>query len=298
MATNMCLRSTNRWAFMLAALLSMSILAGCSGTSTFREVARAGDTVALAAGWKHKFSRDNITVTITPPVGGAIVYGPNDARVRLVVNLYPDPVSSILVSRQTGQDLTDGAQTYAQTTSTWTGGDTDWWQTTVFIDLPTTIPTGRSTITISNPQGETVSSTVNIVDGTGSSSPFSTNPGGPLNIYELASLERVKHNTVNFTGSTIPFAIELNLTHDPDVDHGGAGRAGVINPRGEIKSVQWQDTGTNLHVILLPSSTQLLSNMVDFKFYVAGNITNLSLVNVKAYDVNGNPVAGVAASVD
>lgn len=273
------------------------ILTGCSGGKTFREVARAGDTVALAAGWKQKFSRDNITVTITPQAGGQFIYLPNDPAVRAVVNFYPDPVSSIMVSRQTNQDLTDGARTYAQTLSQWTDQGTDWWQTTVFIDLPLGLPTGKSVITISNPQGETVSSSVDIVAGTGTAAEFNSNPGGPLNAYQLASLERVPNNTVNFSGGTIPYAIQLTLAHDPDVDHGGVGRAGVINPRGEIKNLQWYGAGNQLHVVLMPSGQQPLTNMVDFKFFVAGGITNLSLVDLQAFDVDGNPVSGVTASI-
>lgn len=282
---------------LIVAGLMVGALTGCAGSRTFSEVARAGDTVALPAGWKHKFSRDNITVTITPPVGSAIVYGPNHSSVRASINFYPDPVSSIMVSRQTNQDLTDGARTYAQTLSQFTGTGTDWWQTTVFIDLPISLPVGKTSIRISNPEGETVTTTVDIVNGAGVPAQMASNPGGPLNVHQLASLERVDYNTVNFSGSTIPFAIEVNLAHFPDVDHGGVGRAGVINPRGEIKNLHWNGTGSDIRVVLLPANQQPLTNMVDFKFFVAGGITNLMVVDVKAFDINGNPVTGVTASL-
>lgn len=276
----------------------VAALTGCAGTKTFSETARAGDTVALAAGWKHRFTRDNITVTITPSSGGAIVYGPNDPAVRVIVNFYPDPVSSIMVSRQTDQDLTQGARTYAQTLSEFTGTGADWWQTTVFLDLPVSLPTGTANIRIDNPQGESVRAALDIVSGVGTPAQLASNPGGPLNVYQLASLERVPHKTVNFSGATIPYAIEVALAHDPDVDHGGVGRAGIINPRGEIKNLQWRGTGSALHVIMMPAGQSPLSNLVDFKFFVAGGIANLAVVDVHAYDIDGNPVPGITASLE
>jgi hypothetical protein len=282
----------------IAAALAVGGLTGCAGTKTFHEVARAGDTVALAAGWKHGFSRDNITVTITPSTGPAIIYGPDHPAVRAVVNLYPDPVSSLMVSRQTDQDLTDGARTYAQTLSQFTGSGADWWQTTVFIDLPASLATGSASIRIANPEGESVRALLTIVEGTGTPAELASNPGGPLNPYQLASLERVPHNTINFAGDSVPYAIEVELTHAPDVDHGGVGRAGVINPRGEIKNLHWRGTGTSLRVILTPAGEPPLANLVDFKFFIAGGIGNLAIANVRAFDIDGNPVPGITASID
>src|SRR3989344_3311080 len=97
----------------LISMLSILALQGCVGARSFHEIARAGDTVALAAGWKHYFSRDNITVTVTPSSGSPVVYPPNDPAVRAVINLYPDPLSSLLVSPQIKQSLTPSAQLYA-----------------------------------------------------------------------------------------------------------------------------------------------------------------------------------------
>lgn len=278
-------------------ILAASFLWGCAGAKTFQEVARAGDTVALASGWKQNFSSDNITVTVTPPVGAATVYGPNDPAIRAVIDLYPDPLSSILVSKQIGHDLTPFAQTYANVTNSLTNGDPDWWQTTVFIDLPDTLPVGTTTIDITNPQGESVQSTVDIVSGAGTAGTFESS-GGPLTPDQLAAMKRVAHNTISFSGATVPYAIQLDLNHSPDAAHGGTGYSHVVNPRGDLKSVQWTDTGTNMRIILLPTRSQPLSTMKGFKLYVAGGITNLSLVSVKAYDSSGSPVSGITASIN
>jgi hypothetical protein len=282
----------------LILVLSILVLQGCVGARTFHEVARAGDTVALAAGWKHYFSRDNITVTITPSSGSPIVYLPNDPAVRAVVNLYPDPLSSLLVSPKIGQDLTPSARTYASVVSNnYTNQDPDWWQTTVFVDLPDYLPSGTATISITNPQGESASPIVDIVDGAGRSNTFEATTG-PTNEYQLASMERVGNYVVRFSGSTIPYAIQVDMVHDPDKAHGGTGVAYVINPRGDIKNVTWSDTGSNLRVILTPAKGAVLSNMFNYKFYVAGGVKNLSVLNIKAVDIDGNPVSGVTASVD
>lgn len=281
---------------VLLFILALGVLSGCAGTTTFSQAARAGDTVALAAGWKQHFSRDQITVTITPSIGSPVVYGPNNPAVRAVVNLYPDPVSSLVVSTETAQDLTPYARIYGSLTNSATNGDKDWWQTAVFIDLPTSLATGIATISISNPTGETANSTVEIISGTGQPNGFSTNFGS-LNNDVLASMERVTHYTISFGGSTVPYAIQADLSHSPDVDHGGTGRAYVVNPRGDLKSVTWNDTGSSLRVILTPARGQVLGAITDFKFYVAGGITALQLTSVKAVDINGNAVAGVTANI-
>jgi hypothetical protein len=288
------LKSSMRY---LILMLGLMLLGGCVGSRTFHEVARAGDTVAVATGWKQKFLRETVTVTITPSSGNPIVYGPNNPAVRAIVNLYPDPVSSIVVSKESGQDLTPYAQFYADLiTGNLTNGEKDWWQTTVFIDLPSTLPTGTASIEISNPSGAYAYSSVDIVGGTGTPNTFYTT-AGPLSVNQLASLERVPHYTVNFTGNTIPYAIQVNLSHNPDVDHGGSGRAYVINPRGDMKNATWANTGTSIRVIIMPARGQALGSMKDYKIYIAGGVTNLSVQGIKAVDINGNPVAGVSAGI-
>ncbi len=59
----------------------------------------------------------------------------------------------------------------------------------------------------------------------------------------------------------------------------------------------WNDDGTNLTVILTPTQGVTLTQMLDFKFYIAGGITGLTQTSLKAYDVNGAPLSGVTASI-
>ena len=278
-------------------LLLTIVLAGCSGVQTFQSSLRAGDTAAVAAGWKHNFSRDNILVTITPSVGDPIYYPPGDSAVRAVINMYPDPLSSLVISDATNQDITPYAQTYADGISYFTSGDKDWWQTIVFVDLPDTLPAGLTNIEIRNSQGDTTASSVEIIDGLGEPELFTAEINGPLLPNQFASMERVDHFVVSFSGSVVPHAIQINFSHDPDAETGGVGKAYVSNPRGDLKSILWNDDGSNLQVLLTPTQAQSLSSMTDFKFYVSGGIANLLANNIVAVDINGSPVTSVTADV-
>jgi len=216
-----------------------------------------------------------------------------------VVNLYPDPLSSIRVSDETGQNLTPYAQDYANSLSTiFTGGDRDWWQTTVFVDLPATLPAGTTAIDISSTSGESHSSILEILPGTGQADPLQAELNGPLTPVQLASLERVPHYVIAMSGTVVPHALQLELTHDPSLAVGGAGAVFVVNPRGELKNLNWRDDGNNLRVLLTPATAQALTDWTDFKFYVAGGVTGLALSSVLAVDMDGNTVPGVSASIN
>src|ERR1700687_4184575 len=92
-----------RFLFYLVMAPFFLALAACSGTQTFTPAARAGDTVTLAVGWQKTLQRQNLTVTITDANNSVTTYLPNDAHVRAIVNLYPDPASRAVVDTATGQ---------------------------------------------------------------------------------------------------------------------------------------------------------------------------------------------------
>ena len=274
------------------------LLQACSGVRSFPNTARAGDTVALATGIKKDFRRDNITVIITPSSGSPVAYLPGNPAVRAVVNLYPDPLSSILVSDELRRNLTPYAVTYAdQMNINFTNGDKDWWQTTVFIDLDSTIAEGPAAIDIVSQSGETFSTLVDVVAGTGQSDSLEAELNGPLYPNQLISLERVSHYEVGFTGDVIPYALQIIFSHDLDDKNGGSGSVYVVNPRGDIKSVNWTDAGNELHVLLMPSQLDSFNDFNDFKFYIAGGVTGLVVQDVVAVDVNGGPVSGVIPDI-
>ncbi len=282
---------------ILALLISLLLLSACSGDKTFNDYARAGDTVAIAAGWKQNFNRENITVTITPSSGSLIVIPPGDPAIRASINFYPDPLSSAIVSRETGIDMSLYAQTYAQVvTANFTNDDKDWYQTTVYIDLPLTLPFGTTAIEITNPQGAIATSIVEIIDGTGTPSTFTAVNDLDLTLEMLNAFSRVQNYTINFSGSEIPYAIEIILMHDPDSTAGGTGKAYAVNPLGYKKNLHWSDNGTTMKAMLMPTTNAIPNHINDFKFYVAGNMSNLSVFSVNAFDINGNSVENITAT--
>jgi len=295
------------WAVAVLALL----MTGCTGTKTMPEAARAGDTVALYAGWKHHFDRDKITITFTGSDGSKTVYQPGNSHVRAIIDKYPDPLSYIVVGTRVG--LNDGfhsASTYGSEINTQnTSNDPDWWETTIYVDTPTTLPTGTADVQVDAADGESYGPIpLTVLPGTGSPATFGTDGiSSGLSANMLESMERMPHYTIKFSGgSAVPAALEVWLSHDPDQTAGGApGKAFAVNPRGEMKNLSWSDSGTNMHVLLLPSGDGTWEDpyfpdsygLKYWKFYVTGGITNVQVTKVAAYDKSGTPISGVSATV-
>ncbi len=284
-------------------LLISLALASCGGTTTFNEYARAGDTVAIPAGMQPDFSKDNITVTITPSSGPDIVITAPDPAIRGIVNLYPDPVSNMLVSRGIGENITPLAQTYAQTLRTSSpNNDSDYFQSTVFLNLPSTLPTGATQIVVSNGLGTSATVTLEIIPGVGTAHSFTTDfdTGIPVDADMFAGMARANHTTVTIqktAGTPTPHAVEVTLTHDPDNTAGGTGKAFVINPLGALTNTSWNDDGTNMKIIMMVSEGGNTIIMKNYKFYVAGTATNLINGTVTGYDINGDEITGLSATL-
>lgn len=281
-------------------LILLSALTACSGVQTFPNMARAGDTVSVAMGWQKRFKRSNTTVTITPSVGEPVVYQPDDPAIRAIINFYPDPLSNIVIGTKTQNDaFFRYGNTYGSLiNSNHTDGDMDWWQAVAFIDLPSTLPEGEANIHLINSYGDTTDSNVNIIEGNGVSDLFNAEGVGPLTVSQLTSLERASNYEVSIESDVIPYAVEMEFTHTEE--------AVVINPN-ELKNIIWTDNGSILKVMLLPASSSALSSLHDFKFYITGTAANefmpgvglqtLTLNSINAYDVNGNSITGVSASL-
>ncbi len=287
-------------------LLAVAVLlTGCAGTESFSPSARAGDTIALAVGWKHEFTKDKITVTITPAAGTPIVFNPNDPAIRATVNWYPDPVSWLTVGTQNGAASTGESNKFVTGSSyggwindAYTNYDPDWWQTVVFIDLPASLTTGAAQVQMSSngPSGETYGPVAVQILGSGGTPTKFKNDGliNGLGSGQLGLLGRASHYVVSFTGDTVPYGIQLVLSHDA-----GVGIPYVVNTRGDVKSINWTDNGSQSKVIITPSWTAGFKNMQDFKFYVSGGVAGLQLVpnSVQAFDTNGVAMTGVTASI-
>ncbi|MES2354416.1 MAG: hypothetical protein V4568_08420 [Pseudomonadota bacterium] len=289
---------TNRILLLGAALLALT-LGACSSPNSFTTAARSGDTIVLAIGWNKDVKRSELTVSITPTGGGApIVYSPGDARVRSVANMYPDPASRLVVGTETAQSMGTNASTLGNAiNNSVTGQDKDWGQTIVVLDLPTSMPTGPATIAFSK-AGTSLAPNINItiLSGPGVPNTFAGSSAPPTTTADmLASLERGPSYAVSFNGATVvPHAIQLDLNHTA-----GTGKTWVVNPRGDLKSATWNDTGSKITVMLTPVNGKTLGNLAHFKFYVSGGVTGVAYASssLKAYDINGNAITGITTTV-
>jgi hypothetical protein len=289
----------------LAIILSVFMMVGCAATKTFNQYAKSGETVAIATGYQPDWSRDNISVWVEDPPGNWVQYPANDPRIRAVVNFYPDPISSLVVSNRTGQDITKYAELYGDNVNNFfTGGDRDWSQTVVFFDLPDPMTLGTASVYVEEVANTSnyVNTTLEIVETGGTPHSFGTDAGGPLQRVHLAALERASHYTVTLSGTgAIPHAVQLDFTHDPDADNGGVGKAYVVEPISGVKNISWTDDGTNLRVVVLPADGNTPISFEDFKFYVAGGITNLAPSvepgSTLAFNINGGDVTGIAPPI-
>lgn len=304
--------------------LAMEGVTGCTGVKSFTTAARPGETIALAVGYRQHLQSKNMTVTITDSTGATMIYPASEAntsKVRGVVNLYPDPVSRVRVGNVSGQTnlfegikssaLTAGIQSNNYPNGGGTDGDTDWWLTTVLLDLPTTmsngqaIATGAATITIADTGGNTIRpATVEVLSGSSVPNVFKVwadaSTSGSLDVLSiyrnmLKGLERADHCIVSFDATTMPHSVQAIFTHTS-----GVGKPAVINQRGETKNVTWSDDGAgNLKVMITPPNGATLLSPGDLKFYIAGGLTSVTLSpnSLKAYDINGAPITGVTATV-
>lgn len=260
-------------------------LSGCAGTKAFTTAARAGDTVALAVGWNKSVSRANLSAIITPEIGGVVTYNPGNTNIRAVFNMYPDPVSRLVVGTETNQSLGYNANVHgANLGSMVTGDDKDLSQTMVLLNLPASLAVGNATIALYAGATPLTTHTVQILSGAGTANLFE-GPGGNLTAEQLGTLERAEASVVTFSAITVPHSIYIEVPHTS-----GLGVPWVVNSRGDLKNISWTDTGSLLKIVITPVSGASLPQIGHFKFYISGGLTGFGAPVVKAYDVNGSPL--------
>lgn len=310
----------------LLLLVAMAIagIGGCSSKQSFGFAGRPGDPVVLNVGWHPDLKRQNLTVTIQPCLGDLIANAPDivdnavckmvsgppviytsaNSELHAVVNMVLDPLSQLIYNRETwipGETVAQGEfiELFA------TGDDKEYLETSVMLDIPVGIPTDSyiASITFSDSAGEILNPQfVEIVHSPAYPLGFRNWDDATITNTQLRTLERKDYKTVTFSGmSGVPYALQVKMTHDP-------GKLYVVNPRGDIKSLNWADDGTQLTVIITPawlkgtapSSGETLGEFVHYKFYVAGDVVNSLLLPVdgaEGFDINGNSVA-VSGSIN
>jgi hypothetical protein len=59
----------------------------------------------------------------------------------------------------------------------------------------------------------------------------------------------------------------------------------------------WADTGRRLRIVMTPANGQTLPHLVDFTFYLAGELPGLEVAGVRAYDVHGRLLPDIAVTI-
>lgn len=294
------------------ALLSIG---GCTGIHTFTTSAKPGETISLAAGWQPQLARNNLTVVITPEGGVPITYLPNDHRVRTVFQSYIDPLAKILVADKAnvtypGAGMPNIPQNennpisfgtlgngYGGSVRYAAGGTNEWFDTFVFLDLPTTLPPGPATIDLSSggvPVGNSV--TVEVLPGPPALRNRFLMGGAFDSLYGwIRAIERAPHFSVQLTGpdGIIPHSIQIDFTRTL----GQSGNAWVTHSRGDLLNLSWADNGSLLKIMKTPVNGTTTNLLSDFNFYVTGAVTELTVNSVKAYDTTGNLIPGFSANL-
>jgi len=300
-------KKTNLSQIRLKIALFLSIVtiglmqSGCTSVKTFTSSARAGDTImATYKLYSLKSTRDNTKISIEDANNVVTTYYPGDERIRAILNLYPDPISYLVVATETSSNIRNSETQLGSHADSGSHGTRDWYQTMAFIDMPNTIAPGIATITI-NSNDYIKTTQVNIIEGVGEKHEFieDINPAGPTHDERLQSLERAPYSSVKISGenSINVHAVDITFTHNADFENGGQGKAHVVSPRGDIGSINWHDTGTELHVVVTPAHDQILNPRANLQFYVAGGLTGLKIQNAIAYDVAGDVVPDIVFKV-
>ncbi|MFK5948420.1 MAG: hypothetical protein QM500_06585 [Methylococcales bacterium] len=284
-------------ASILVCFVFLFILSGCAGTHSFPNRVLAGETVTIGAGWKHDFSRNNVTVRFIPEIGPEVVYMPGDPAVRAILNLYPDPLSGMVISQQIAANINAGSKSHGDVINwNYTGNDNDWWQSTVFVDVPASLSVGAAEVEITNQVGDKATSLIEVIGSGGGPDAFIAEGLGDVTSFYFNSLERIDHYVITINSATIPAAIQLELAATNFSGY-------VTQGRGEAASLNWAKNGDMYTIILTPTTEASVTKMQDFKVYIAvtggvAGMANLSLVGaVQAFDNDGEPIDGVAASI-
>jgi len=295
---------------LFAAILGALILSGCAGLEPIPKFARAGDTVVVAADRQAAVSKQDITVRITDSNNNSQDIPGTDPAVRAWINVYPEPISKLIVGYETQQGLGVNARSWGLAAETQSDSTRNWFETFLIVDLPADVAEGWLSIDVLN-GGVSILPAPNtmyivpdnvVPNETGGPNIFSNYEYGGLNPDQLQNMERADHYTVTFDGNVVPTAVQVDIAHAPDKQNNGVGQAYVAQPRGDINAISWTDDGMNLRVIITPSwyktpedqaATGIERAMNWFDFYIAGGITGLQTPVVSAYDENGVLLTGL-----
>lgn len=285
----------------IGTLLVSAVLSGCSGIYTFTERALPGSTVAVVLGAHPRLMRNDVEVRIQASNGIVYQYLPGDPRIRFMINAYSDPLSNLVVRDGARMDSEGGHGDLIRANVT--GGDSEWSETFLFIDVPTDIAAGQAWVSVSSSGVNLTRWSIGLQVLPGAPvapnqflgvSP-SPNGGPPVNV-AMASMERAAHFVVTVDGPSglVPHSVQMKFSRSL----GEVGGPWVTQGRGDLKNIMWSDNGSELTVLLTPTKGVPVSDLRDLRFYVSGAVTTLDVLDLKAYDTLGNPLSGFSAQLE
>lgn len=290
-------------------ILAMA-MSGCISMKTFPQAARAGDTVALAVGSADGMARVNTTAVFVPDsaTNSPINLTPG---IRGVFRLYADKASAIYTSTNIVRYVTD------------TSGHEPW-VTVMVVDLPQGLPAGPGKVHVTTTATfPTIGSHINnrpisleILPGTGVASdlPYEFGVGTSMS-GDLTQLEALPHAQVMpvFPSSTTwptygAIEMKMYVPTSAGTALGPAGLRVVVDDMSAVTlssliSTSRLDSNQNLTLMLLSPTGRLRYYESRFSIVprndgdqVISLIGTPTILSVRYFDINGNEVAGPAAS--
>lgn len=294
-------QAMKRMSFSVLLLSAVAWLAGCTAVNTFPLAARSGDTVSVMIGGSEQARKDTVSVTLTDANGGV-----HDlqalGRVRSVFNLRAD-------GRAHGMHYSSYLDSYIS----WSNGHEPV-QTVLVADLPTGLPVGAATLSVSlnvadNSSGvsDPANIQVEILPGAGPSNNFmrKTGSGGGTAPADLAALEPAPHAKLTFGTGTIIGAVALVIEVDETVVNmddlnvyvpESTVRGSFVNPGAfgnKQRMVYWRQDGDRLYIDMIAPQgidSRYLQAFVVHPRGLAG-APGFAIVTASVYDINGQPLA-------
>lgn len=287
----------------LALIIALVAINGCTAMHPFPNVARGGDTVALAVGSPADMTKTNTTATFTSDIDGVVV--DITTNIRSIFKLYADPASKVYETNGNTDDLVFSSKHSP-------------WITIVALDLPQGLTVGAGNIAFNTTATyPDVGSHINnllipleIVAGTGSPNSFTYEFG--IGSQLAGDLTNLESQQVAVFGPTIPSvacpcpdyaAIEVKATIPTALGSLYPSLIKVIPEDLTVATISGRNftqgvNGQNITAIFT-SNTQKLK-YYEAQFSVALNslssFTGTPTINsVRYFDIDGNEVTGPVA---
>ena len=275
-------------------VLILFVIQGCVAIQSFPTVARGGDTITLAVGSPDGMNKSNTSAQFVSDVDGSII----PLSIRSIIRLRPDQTSNLALF-----DSIVNAEDY------YTGHSQ--WLSVIVIDLPEGLTIGAGHIDINSPSSygslqfgiNDIPISIEIIEGTGIRNEFTYNNNfngvGPGDLSSLEALPQVVMRPPHLTQTVLLAAAEIkvNVPIGPLPDPAIRVVADDFYTKNSQDQVQmnWTRNGDDFTVNFISPSATMEPKQLRFSVVLRPGNTfmtdpNPSVVSVKLYDANGEPI--------